>query len=347
MNDRAKITKRKIRNVKARRDIKRSRARKIAALIKSSDRRGQRQLTLQDTLFKYGFMAQDATYNAIRDNKQSQDKESKLFAIKLWHQFERYADSKFKTQLRYDFHAGYWEMYLANALMEMGYLIDSADSGPDIKIEGQPKVWIEAVTSKDGESTKPPDIKPISSGKSEFINISEDEIMLRYTSSINEKFRKGKGYIEKGVMSEDDAYIIAINGASVSHSRSDDVPPWVFKTLFGVGPQTITVYPSSSKSSESNFSFMPSIVNKNKAIVPTTYFQAHHYKELSGVLFSLTNVSNRPFAIGADFIFIHNPFAKVQVPGGFFKRGKEYIAAHSADGKQFNVKIIDWESSAQ
>ena len=62
--------------------------------------------------------AADPSYCNLRRAESKYARAGKDFAQRLWRIYHPYADSHFLTEIRRDFHARFWEMYLTCALME-------------------------------------------------------------------------------------------------------------------------------------------------------------------------------------------------------------------------------------
>src|SRR5262245_55870776 len=117
--------------------------------------------------------------------------------------------------------ATYWQQFsevlLARELTKVGIAATRGRVGPDFLIthEGK-KIWIEAITPK-------PEGIPerwLQRNVEEAMGLPHQEILLRWTAAIKEKAEKligrtqdnVKGYLQKGIVAQDDAYIVAING---------------------------------------------------------------------------------------------------------------------------------------
>jgi hypothetical protein len=102
-------------------------------------------------------------YCNLRDMVTPIARAGKEFAEQLWMQYYPYADANFLTEIRQDFHARFWEMYLTCTLLQQshqyGYSISCPKGkkagGPDILVERDGlRIGIEAVTVSDGDPTK-------------------------------------------------------------------------------------------------------------------------------------------------------------------------------------------------
>ena len=86
-------------------------------------------------------------YRNIRDSKDGVLYRAKHHCEYLWIFFKHYADPDFRTELRNEFDARYWEMYLTVSLILAGFSVTCPKPGPDVGIIYKGKrIWFEAVT---------------------------------------------------------------------------------------------------------------------------------------------------------------------------------------------------------
>ena len=82
---------------------------------------------------------------------------------RLWDIYEPFADPEFRTELRSNFSARYWEMYLTTTLISLGYKVCCPKPGPDVGIEFDGlRIWFEATSpdrGQDGSTDQVPDVK--------------------------------------------------------------------------------------------------------------------------------------------------------------------------------------------
>jgi len=143
------------------------------------------------------------------------------------------ADRKFTTELLSGSDSKFWacisEALVASHLMKAGLNLEPTHgAGPDFLIvENGRKIWIEVtcpqaagVPSYWGEINV-----------NEVVDFPHKEILLRWTAAIKEKSEKligsrsgsVNGYIEKGIVGPEDAYVIAVNGCQLRHGSGQSV----------------------------------------------------------------------------------------------------------------------------
>ena len=196
---------------------------------------------MDDSLFINGIEAQDQKYNIIRDSQGPNLKRSRSFIEGLWRKYQPYADRHFNKQMQLDVDSRFWEMYLACTLLEKSIPLSSADAGPDIFIEDENgRTWIEAIAPTGGADTNPdriPDMKP---GVATIV--PDDEIVLRYRAAIKEKYdNKYYNYVEKGLITPTDGYVIAVNSCKIPAAIMETDTPRILKAVFPIGSRQVTM----------------------------------------------------------------------------------------------------------
>jgi hypothetical protein len=271
--------------------------------------------------------AADYRYRYLRSDDSPDACAGRLFAERLWSQYSPYADKHFLVEIMRDFHARFWEMYLTCALLENapahGFSIDCPKpTGPDIvlSLNGR-RVWIEAVTVTNGDPEKPDSvIEPNPDPKSTF---PEQKIILRYTNAITEKHNKYLKYCENGVVADDDAYIVAVNGFPLSYQWADAEMPRVLKAVFPIGALQFLLDKETSKITSTRHEFRPSIPKSTGKEVSTEIFANEHYRGISAIVHSYANAC-MGLPMGSDFLVIHNPYAAQPVARGLIVADREY-----------------------
>jgi len=286
-------------------------------------------------LFDKNIKATDPVYINLRDGNQPIQIEERQCAEDLWAKYHSYADRHFLVEISKDFDARFWEMYLACTLMDSGYAISSADRGPDIGIKRNTKIiWIEAITPTGGEPSSHdsvPDLR-MRPGFVVAQEVPDRQITLRYCASIREKYCvKYFKYVKDGIVSNDDCYVIALNGCRINWSRIDYEPPRIVRSVLPFGWQVVTVDTASHKIVKRSYQYREYLRKESGSQVETNIFVKPEYEHISAVMFSNVDVANRTPVAGDDFIIVRNPLALKQLPDGFPKLGREYWATLSKD----------------
>lgn len=255
------------------------------------------------------------------------------------------ADPKFVGELTSGSDSKFWscvsEALLAERLKDKTLPARSKPGqGPDLLVlDGDRKVWIEVICP---EPVGLPDtwlnIEPRTVG-----SFPHQEILLRWTSAVKEKSERllgstdGKvaGYVGKGVVAPNDAYVIAINGCRLRHGPFSALLgisqfPFAAEAVFPFGPYQLQINRESLKVVERGHQIRFHIEKRNGALVPVSTFLDPRFAAVSAIwavdLDGSSVVGNRePTAI------IHNPLAKNPVPPGFLKADDEYAAVANGD----------------
>lgn len=275
-----------------------------------------------DSLFDIVITAEEINeeYRILKDNPRYQ--EDKLFVESLWEKFKPYADTKFREEFARRPHQRFWEMYLANALLTQNHCLieKEREKSPDICIQNQEKrVWVEATAPGAGEGG----------------------LLLRFTSAIKEKHDKYLSYSNEAIVSSDESYVIAINGRQVPMGWPDDDDiPLIVKAVLPFGDPSYVYDLVADEIVSASYSYKPEIRTRNNSPVSTAIFQDPSYSGISGILFSLVNVWNRPSTIGSDFLFIHNPLATNKISLGWPGIGHEYWV----EGRKLEKRLLTQRS---
>jgi len=251
----------------------------------------------------------DPDYKCVRD--QANQTEVREFIESLWQKYAEYADPHFLNETKIQFHPRFWEMYLTCTLLERGFKIQRFDhEGPEyfFMVENR-RIWVEAIAPIAGVGDdKVPDI-PI-----EGISYSPAEkILMRFTHALNEKYKKYKIDLSKGIIKPEDYIILAINSRAIpGASFSIDLPYYV-KALLPIGNLHISVDLKTLDSSEPSYQYRDKIFKTNGSSVATTSFLNPDFSPFIAVIHSSVNCVNRPEILGDDFSVFHNPLSKYKL----------------------------------
>jgi hypothetical protein len=265
--------------------------------------------------------ASDPFYNEVRDNPSR--KEAHDFVEELWQKYAHYAEPDFLEDAKRHFHEKSWEMYLACVFLNHGFQLNKKrkKKGPDICLLGQTKpIWVEAKAPGSGtgnDAVPEPELDILN-------DVPEEQILLRLTSAIVEKYKKYQKYLRKGIISKDDPYIIAINGGNIPRAgnEGDDVPH-IVKAVLPFGNLFLKIN-QKGEITVSHYEYRDGIRKCSGTKIPTNIFEDKSYSRISAIMYSWVNVVDRPEQIGTEIIFIHNPFAENPLLKGLSQFGTEY-----------------------
>ncbi len=275
------------------------------------------------SLFIEGIDSPDPTYKLVRDSLVPSVIQGKKFAEELWREYEPYADSNFKTALQVDFDSRYWEMYLTVSLIRAGCNIVKRKpntGGPDILLDYDGKrIWIEAIAPTGGNPLlldSVPTFKP--NPLPTVGDIPENEIVLRMRSAIEEKQRKWASYKSKGIVSDRDRYIVAINMCKIMMAMLDRDIPRVVRCVYGLGDPVITFNRDTGEQISYEIQFKPEIQKTSGAPISTSIFNDPQYANISALISSRVHVESGVELIKdkdmlKDYICVHNRLAQTPI----------------------------------
>lgn len=263
--------------------------------------------------------ARDIKYTNIRDVARFE--EARQFIADLWGRYKKFADPHFREDAKNHFLERFWEMYLAVTLIEHGFNITRVgEEGPEFYIEQDGKrIWVEAIAPGPGEG---PDRVPEPECGVAY-RVPTEKILLRFTHALSEKRNK---YIEgcnKGIISPDDGYLLAINSRGIPHARLgnsilENRMPYFIQACFPVGPPVVSIDPGTGNIVDSSYQYRPAVQKLNGANISTTAFLDKEFSCISSVLHSSVDCVNRPETLGGDFCMLHNPNASLGVDQSLF-----------------------------
>ena len=281
----------------------------------------------------------DPGYRNVRDAKDGILKAARWHCEYLWIFFQHYADREFRNEIRAKFDARYWEMYLTTSLILAGHEVTCPKPGPDVGIiyKGQ-RIWFEASSptcGADGASDQIPEPKTSPIEETRVVHdVPNEKIILRYLNSISTKYNdQYANWLKKGIVSDKDAFVIAVNPRNIPFEYADTSPPRILQAGFTVGAPYLLINRATGKATRSGYSFRDHVVKEPKkgakegderARAATGVYQQKEYNGLSALLCSRVDAANRPGEMGADFQLAPNPHAKIPLPEGFRLRGVYY-----------------------
>jgi len=205
---------------------------------------------------------------------------------------------------------------------------------------------LEAVTPSGGASINPDRVKEMEANTDVAVSVPDIEMILRYVGAILDKYKKYCEYLEQGVISSTDSYIIALNSCKITNAIVDmTIPndlPRIVKAVVPIGYKEVRISSTSSGTTAPwSYQYRPKVYRSSGSSVPTDLFLRDDYEGISGVMYSHSDVANRR----DDFIFIHNPKSiDNAVPSGYFKLGIEFFI--KLEQESFSISWKDWRNNS-
>lgn len=289
--------------------------------------------------------APDPGFRNIRDAKDGVLFSARCLCDYMWILFGHHADTNFRDELRSQFDARFWEMYLTVQFICAGYTVTCPKPGPDVGIVHRGKrIWFEAVSPTGGDPSKPDHVPPVERGHGKVSSVPNDKMVLRYLNSISEKYeRQYQSWLRKGIVSKDDVFVIALNPCSIPHDNADSSPPRILQAAYTLGVPYLTLSRETGKAVGSGYQFRGHIDKtpkdnpdgtKEERKIQTGVFQDRKHDGLSALLCSRVDAVNHRGEYGSDFQLAPNPHASVPLPDDFRLRGTYYGVTSIKDGYQ-------------
>lgn len=204
-------------------------------------------------------------------------------------------------------------------------------------------MWIEAVAPSAGSG--PDEAKRVFGQRTKtkgggwgLYHVDHDKITIRYTSALRDKASLTRDppsqyvrFVERGAVSTSDAFVVAINAGAIDDADLPPDLPGIIPALFPVG-EPVYLLPIGGGEPRVEVPLRPSIRKTSGASVATTAFTSDEFVNVSAVIFTPYGIWNADGVSGRDFVTVHNPLARVPLPRGAFRFGREYWVEVEADG---------------
>ncbi|MGZ4956051.1 MAG: hypothetical protein ACXV8Q_13160 [Methylobacter sp.] len=261
----------------------------------------------------------DLGYINVRDLSHYEG--TRQFISYLWVKYKPYADPHFLQDAKNHFLERFWEMYLAVTLIDRGFRLQRVgNEGPEFYIEqGSKRIWVEAVAPGPGDG---PDrvLEPESGVR---YQVPTEKILLRFTNAIDIKRQKYKEALQKGIISPDDGYILAINSRAIPYAPSGNMMPFFVQAYLPFGPYSVSMDKHTGGIVDSFYQHRDSVSKQNGANVSTTAFLDPAFAFISAVLHSSVDCVNHPQELGDDFCLLHNPNPTQNIEKTLFNWSKQ------------------------
>lgn len=279
----------------------------------------------------------DPWYRVVRDRHDMVQVKERINS--MWSAYYRLglADRHFLSEFPRKFCHRWWELEVACFLLDNGFELRSADSGPDfICQKDSSRVYVECVVCEAGNIDSPDFPAPLYPDVAEGtvdvidINLPEQERveLLRIRNAIENKVTQYHKHLESGLIQRDIPYVIALSPVLLPDLIADEENmPGVIKAVYPVGNIFLSIDPSTGKTLGGGRSLRSSIIKSTNAPVHTNVFlpepENARYKGVAGILYSYTDFrrisgSARILQNGHSFIFVHNLATANGISVGFF-----------------------------
>lgn len=295
--------------------------------------------------------------NHIRQRYPDNNPHSKVYSdelIRVCNEFvaSGFADPKFVKELTSGQDSKFWaclsEALIADRLRNKGFLKRSiVGEGPDFLIgNGNLRIWIEVTCPE------PMGIYASWLNFGEGVNdFPHNDILLRWTAAIKEKAEKliGSadntitGYLQKGVVTSNEAYVIAVNGCQLRNGPFSALNgisqfPFAAEAVFPIGPIELRINTETREVVDQGYQYRPYIINRNSAQIPTYTFLDPRFAPISAI-WAVDLNGGSVIGNSEPMSVIHNPNALNPIPLRYLPADNEYVATPSGEDQLLLERI--------
>jgi len=255
----------------------------------------------------------DSDYEQVRDLPQARD--CRRFVEDLWQVYEPYSDPHFLSDARNHFHQRFWEMYLCVTMLKRGFVIENAGGeGPEFSTTiGERRVWFEAIAPTAGSG--PDRVPALQLDKAGWT--PTEQVLMRYTAALAEKLRKYQECRAKGVITENDGYVVALNANKIPNAFFGSILPFHVQAFLPFGPLTVAINPRTHEKVGEYYQYRGEVKKQSGSAVSTQPFLEPAYDGICAVIHSVFDVAGYTRSRarwGDDFDVLHNPGATNPLP---------------------------------
>lgn len=267
---------------------------------------------------------------------------ARLVEVWRWYRDSKLAEPEAVTRLQSCDDAIFWqqlsELLVAHHLCLCGLRPTRQKAGPDFLIEhaGQ-RTWIEVICP---EPKGIPDewLAEASPNDVRVYSLPHEQMLLRWTAAIKEKFEKlcgtperpERGYLAKEIVQSSDAFVIAVNGRLLRRHGLPQIVgisqyPFCVEATLAVGPYAVTIDRRTLKMTDGGLQHRPCLPKPNGASVPADTFFDQRYASISAV-WGFDFDENAFFHTRQPSMLVHNHRAGRRIERGLLPVHSEYSA---------------------
>ena len=271
-----------------------------------------------------------AAYDNVRKGVDDRCRSVREHCEDLWKGYRELADEHFLFEFSQHFHERWFEMYLTVSLIRTGISIECRKPGPDVLVMiDERRVWIEAVCAGKGLLEKPDSVPEIETGIVHAVPIRQYVVRLR--SSLREKERKFRKYVNDGIVTPEDLAVVAINAGGIPFLAAD-MDECIKRSVYGIGDMIVSLDRGSGRRVGVSRENRISVFKSSGAPVGVQSFTDGSIAHISAILGSSENAFNLREERGQGFILYPNLTAVSQWPDGLVPLGREWAFKETDDG---------------
>ena len=202
----------------------------------------------------------------------------------------------------------------------------TGQNGPDFGVKfGGKTIWLEAIVPS--PNGVPSDyLQPPTSGIPKVVRKPDTERVLRCTSAISEKLRKLNDYKSKGIVDENECFVIAVNICRLSDWDVDGCGisqfPLSLEAVLPIGHLALPLSSNGKVDGPAQNITRDKLIKFNGSEIVTTGFLNQN---LSGVSAILQGHQKHLLEVKLDLSVIHNPNSQNPLPSKLLGSRKEFV----------------------
>jgi hypothetical protein len=267
----------------------------------------------------------------------------------MWRLFAPLADPGFAQRLLpFDFHRRWFEMYMGATLVSAGLEVSAPTPGrgPDFQIlaDGR-RIFIEAVCPTAGDpehdDAVPEPVYTEAHGESQAVQVPTDLITLRIASVVRAKLDAFDRYRRTGLVTAEDACIVAVNPREVPHAWAD-AKEYFYRSLYGVGNRFAVIDTQTREVVRTGREHRTLLIRSGGAAEAVAPLLDPNHADVSAILGSAADAWNMREPFGDDFLLMPHAGARVPCPRRLIGRGVEISLRASEESGTWSVDEADY-----
>lgn len=134
-----------------------------------------------------------------------------------------------------------------------------------------------------------------------------EKILQRFTNALDTKREQYLAAKAKGIVSDQDCYVLAVNSRGIPHAPHAPTVPFLFQALLPIGNLTLMIDRATGQATGSCYALRETITNAAGSAVSTTHFLDPQFEFVSAVIHSSVDCGNRPAELGGASRFSTTP----------------------------------------
>ncbi|PJZ64074.1 hypothetical protein CH371_20075 [Leptospira wolffii] len=216
---------------------------------------------------------------------------------------------KFVKDAQKNFHGAIWQLELTYLLKQKYSLVLPKEEGPDIIIEeAGERIIIDCVSSNISGENK------IETLVGQVQILDKDKRKLRVIESITKKYIAYKKWVKKGIVTESDKFLIAVDTSNIPEGSLVGYPDMnIMETVLSGAGDHFFVYNFETGDVTIQYDKQKEIKKKNGSLVTTNLFENQEFSDISGIVWKNTNFLFDHSLTGKNIKLYKNLLANKQI----------------------------------